>query len=391
MPLVLAPIGGVMMALFALLLVFGIALLADLLLRSIDSLSIPGFIKDPLRWVARGIVSATNAVVGWLASVGRGALSFITAPAVGFVKLVNSVAHAFSRIGNWLRWLIYTEVPRLWGGISNAIQSLSQLASNWAQWALAQALARIGQVAASLSGLIAARIAEVIGFANRIQAYLLGVIASLSISLQRFALSLHQAALAAVAAATAALTTLIMSVRGQLILYAQQLAQWAVNTAIGISIDWARKYADQLIDLYNRAIAGAGAIAIDRVWPGILDVIDSLALAIPESVAAVLAKIGALPRVIPRDIGAQIGILAAVGAVALDWVSRCGMPMCRNLFRFGDEVAALDEEIMIAALLSVIATAVRDPRDVAGDVISVLGSDVNGVAHDFTNILSTVD
>lgn len=372
MPLVLAGLPAVGAGLMALALLFGAVLLADALLRSIDVAAIPGLIGDMFRIIAHGIARAAQWIGSLFASIARGALSVFVAPAAGFVNSMTQVVWAVGRFGNWIRWLVHTAVPQLWSGLFSAVASAVNNLVSFATGLFNQAMTALNNLRAYLERLTYSVAASVAAYALSLSKVLMATLTGAVNSLTAFTQSLYRASLAALAHATTALVAYILSIRAQMALYAQQLTQWGIATATGISIDWARKYADWLIDQYNRALAGATAIAMAPAWPTVLEAIDSISLALPESVAAVLQRIGAIPRSIPRDLALEIGAVAAVGSIAIDWVARCGLSLCRNTKDFGDELAALGDALLIAELIEMIVEARRDPHGAAGDAVSEL-------------------
>jgi hypothetical protein len=371
----------------ALLLLFGVILIIDLLLRSIDITRVPGFLGDILKIVAVGIASAANAISVFLASIARGALSVFTAPAMALVTSLNATVFAFARLGSWVKWLVRTEVPTLWSGliatVANAVNNLVALANRL----YAQAIAYATALSTMLRQLIAAGIATATAYALSLYRSAISALNAAIAVTTAYALSLYRNAIAALVSTTANVMAYILAVRNQLANYALGLAQWAVATAIGASNDWAKRYADHLIDLYNRALAGAGALAMAPAWPHILDAIDSISLALPDSIAAVLARIGAIPRAIPRDLALEIGAATAVGAIAIDWVARCGVSLCRNTKGFGDELAALEDAALIAAIFEMVVEGVANPEGAGKAVHDDMVGPLSTIGREFSNLV----
>lgn len=387
MPIVLAALPTVAIGIMALLLIFGVVLLIDLLLRSIDLSKVPGFLGDILKLIASGLHTAVNAVVGFLASVAHGALSIFTAPATGFAAFVNMSALGFARLGSWVKWLVRTEVPNLWTGLFSSIASAVNNLVGLANRLYAQAIAWTNAVQSYLERLISSVASSVTAYALSLYR---AAMASLSLGLANavaYALGLHQLSLAQLAATAANLANYALALRNQAVDYATQMGQWAVATAIGASEDWAKKYADQLIDLYNRAIGLTAAGAMAPTWPVALDAIDSISLALPESIAATLARIGAIPRAIPRELALDVAAIAAVGAVAIDWVARCGVGLCRNAKGFGDDLAALEDAALLAAVFDLAFEAVTNPRGAAQAIHDDMVEPLSAISREFTRLV----
>lgn len=387
MPLVLAGLPAVGAGLAALILLFGAILIADLLLKAIDVTRIPGFIGDFLRSMAHGIATAVNWISSLFAAIARPALSVFVAPAAGFINTMNRIVVATARFGSWIRWLVHTAVPQLWTGllssIASAVSNLTALAARLFQ----QAVTFTSQVRDALVNLVHAAAATVSAYALTLHRLLSVALNQGFASLAAYSQSLFRLAMGTLAAQVASLTTHLLATRAQLAAYANQLAQWAVHTATGISIDWARKYTDQLIDLYNKAIAGGTAIAMAPSWPTALSAIDSISLALPDSVAAVLARIGAIPRIIPRDIATEVGAIAAVSTVAIDWVARCGVSLCRNAKGFGDDLAALEDAALLLAIFELVTAGVEDPNGAGKAVHDDIMEPLSAVVSEFADMV----
>lgn len=387
MPLVLAGLPAAAAGIMALILIFGVVLLVDALLRSIDVASIPGLIGDMFRAVARAITWAVQAIGSFLAMLARPFISVFVAPAAGFANFANSVLTGFARVASWTRWLAYTAVPQLWTGIFSSIANVVANLTAFAARLFEQAMAALNSVRAYLERLISTTVAVAMGYALSLSRVLMVSLNVAVANLSYYARSLFNAAMATLAATTASLTAYILATRAQLVNYVQQLTQWGIATAIGISIDWARKYADWIIDTYQKAIAGGTAIAMAPAWPATIDAIDSISLALPDSIAATLARIGAIPRAIPRDLALEIGAVAAVGSVAVDWVARCGLSLCRNTKGFGDELAALGDAALIAELIELIISARNDPNGAAQGVAAEIAAPLMELGDNFGDIM----
>jgi len=387
MPLVLPALPAVAAGIMALILIFGVILLIDALLRAIDIANVPGIISGIFRAIVGAIHYAATVIGNFLAAVARPAVAVFVSPARGFVNVIDSTVVAFARLGSWVRWLVHDAVPSLWNGIFSAIANAVANLTSLIYRIQAQLAAALATVQHALEGLIGAVRLSLISYAQALHRLAMATLTSAIASVSAYALSLTRAAIDAFTRRLSDLTHYVLDIRAQLAAYAYELAQWAVHTATGISIDWAKKYADQLIDLYNKAIAGGTAIALAPAWPTALDAIDAISLALPESIAAVLARIGAFPRAIPRDIAAEIGAVAAVSTVAIDWVARCGLDLCRNAKGFGNDLAALEDAALLAAIFELVVEGVADPRGAANAIVDDIAEPLGSVVREFADMI----
>lgn len=387
MPLVLAPMGGVIAGLMALILLFAIGLLVDRIIKAVHDSWIPWPVDNGIIRTFQAVQSGISSAVDWLSGVARWGLTILTAPARALITLVDSIVVGIARLASWVKHLVYIEVPRLWRDLGNRIQMVAQFASDLAWRLYGNAINWTNTVRAFLERVISQGISSAIAYATSLYRILEARLSAAINSVVNYALSLYNSAISALNHAINNVVRDLLRVRAELISYTQKLATWAVNTAIGISIDWARKYTDQIIDWYNRSLGVAVGGALARPWEIALPAIDSIALALPDSIAAVLARIGAIPRAIPRDIALSVGAVAAVGAVAIDWVAKCGVPLCRNLDGFGNEIAALEDAAMMAVIMEMIIDAVADPNGAASDARSTLVNPLQSVGHEFASLI----
>jgi hypothetical protein len=387
MPLVLAPLGGVVAGLMALILLFAIGLLVDRIVQAVHDSWVPWPVDIGIIRTFQAIQTGINKAVDWLASVAQWGLTIVTAPARALITLVDSIVIGIARLGGWVRHLVYNQIPQLWYQIQNHFDMAIRFASDLAWRLYGDAINWTNTVRAYLERVISQGIANAIAYATSLYRIMEARLNAAILSLGSYALSLYNSAISALGRAVDNMVRDLLHVRSELIAYAQKLATWSVNTAIGISIDWARKYADQIIDWYNRSLASGVAGALAGPWNIALPAIDAIALALPESIAAALARIGAFPRVIPRDIAASVGAVAAVGAVAIDWVAECGVPLCRNARPFGDALAGLEDLALIAAIFELVVEGVANPNGAAHTIVTDIGAPMSTVLHEFGDMV----
>lgn len=390
MPVVLAGLPAAAAGIMALVLIFGALLLVDAIFKAIDISAIPSLIGDFLRAMAAGIAAAVNWIGSFFVSVARGAMSLFTVPALGYITFADAVITGIARISSWTRWLVTSEVPSLWRSLSATASSVLNAAIAYATARYQQVLGIINSVSATLSRAITTGVSTAVNLAQSLYRLTIAQLTATAAQLNTLMRGLFNVAMSTLALDVAALTRAILQTTANLSAYSLALAQWAMNNAIGISIDWAKKYSDQLIDLYNRAIGATGAIAMAPAWPTALEAIDAISLALPDSIAAVLARVGAIPRSIPKDITAEVGIATAIGTIAIDWVKNCGLSLCKNTKGFGDELSQLGDDILIGELIALAIEANRDPNGTAGDAVTELAGIPNELGHDLTSILTAM-
>jgi len=153
---------------------------------------------------------------------------------------------------------------------------------------------------------------------------------------------------------------------------------------IALLRNWAAAYA-------NAAAAGAvGALVTDVTtavhgeWIAITDEVKALEGVIATDLPDIGALVRAIPRAVPIDIAAAITGTMAIDRVLLRYLEKCGIPNCKNLGGFGNLLKDLINVAEGAALLGLLAQAVRDPEGTAAELDSVIGGTVRGAAHVLT-------
>jgi hypothetical protein len=390
MPVIALPLDVTIIALVALILLIAGYMLGEFIQRTVTGgIHIPGMgTIDAI--VRAGVTGAMRAMTGALEQYARNIVGWITAAPHVLKLLAEVLEHTIWVHALALRGLIRDIIPRLQQAIVAVAQLTLSYAMAFATKLYDRAIAYVNSVRAWLGLVISVAIASVIARITAVQAALLSIIAQVRAQMSAYALSLYHAAIAALAASYAALGSYVLGQVARLEAYARDLALWAVKSAVDVATDWARRYADALVARVMAALVAATAIALAPAWPRIIDVIDEIARALPESLAALLRRIGALPRFIPRDLALAIGAIAAIGAVSLDWISRCGLKLCRDLSGVADEFAALQEELIIADIVALVAVAATDPTDTASDIMSGWLGELQSIGSEFAAVVDTV-
>lgn len=387
MPVVLAGLSPVMAGLLALLLIVSGVLLLELIVKLLDRVNIIPGISIVTGAIGSAIHWTLQEMGGLLTSVARNVVSWIYALPNAIVDIQSAIFGAISRLQRYLRSVIYDQIPAAFRAIASTAQSIIRWTDALVARMYAQAIGYINAVRALLYGVISRAVASLTRYISDVYRILSIAIATAQIALARYALSLYNVAIGFITNIFNTLVRRIELLRQELAAYALSLARWAVDTAVRISTDWARRYADYVMNALYQAINFATAIAIAPAWPRMLEAIDAISLALPESIAAVLARIGAFPRVRPRDLAASIGAIAAVGAVAIDWVAECGLPLCRNVKGFGDELAELQDDALIALIFGMVVEAMANPRAAVDAIHDDIVTPVRDISREALGII----
>lgn len=391
MPVALGAIAEVIPALMALLLILGAGLLIEFVGRSISaSFRIPG-----LDFIANWVVTAQNKVIsgmsGLLSNVVRGVVSFFTAPAhiiAGFLDAVVSFAWAH---WTWIHNLIYTDIPKLWNQLGANFTTLVRYISTGIGWLEGYLLGALNSAVGSLTGLAYRLYQQAIEYTSRVEAYIQAWAAGLVAGAEAYALGLYNQAVKFAnqlfANAMAYIAAEVKSVEQ----YAESLANWALQQAIQIASQYAKQYTDWAVGQLESTLSVAAAIALAPAYPRLLDAIDAIAKAIPGTLEGVLEDIRAIPRVVPTSIPGALAALLGIVSVAIEYVARCGVDICRNLHGFGDEVSSLSDAAITAGMIAFVIAATEDPEDTAHATDSYFVEPLATVGRGFASILNIVE
>lgn len=380
MPVVLAPIVAVVVGFAALLILYGLYLLIESIVRVLDNLLGVNWFQDALQYIRNAVNYVINTLFGWLVAVVREVGSWFTAIPRAIQLLADKISEALASHARWIRNLAFTAIPQIWDWITRAVGDIYRWASNYISQAIssvyAWAMTQINSIYRAVSGWInsvyAWAAAQVNSLYKTVSGWISGVYAWATAQIN----SLYKAVTGWINGVYAWAVTQL----GLLQRWVQGLVTTAIRDVFNAAIDWARKYADQAIGALVNALAIAAALPLAPAWPRVNDAIEAIAKAIPGSLAAGLLKIGAIPRALPKSLA---GILAAVGALAavgVDWIKECGVPLCRRLGGFGGEIEALQDELLILDLLELAEAVISDPRGAAADAAVEFGATVSEVA-----------
>lgn len=390
MPVVLVGLPVVMIAVVALIIILAGALLIEFVGRSISSgFSIPGltFVVD---WVNTGVNTALRAMAGWLDATVKGVTSAITAIPNAIANIVGAIEAFAWAHWSWLHVLITQTIPQLWQSLWDNVAAIYHYFD-----------AYISQVYNSLINFALDIERYLTGVINGVQSYLLSVINYWVTYLSRvisdglaavsaYALNLYNSAISFIDTIYRQLTSLITSEIARVEAYALSLANWALQQAVNIAEQYAKQYADWALQQLLNFLTFGTATALAPAWPRVVDAIDAIARAIPGTLEGVLEDIRAIPRVLPASLPAIIAALLGAIAVAIEYVARCGVDICKNLHGFGDEVAGLSDELLTAGMIAFVIAAIEAPEETARETDAFAIEPIVEVGKGFANLVGTV-
>lgn len=380
MPFAIPALPGVVMGAMALLLILGTLLLLQMLARALDNLLGRNWFVNGLSHAGEAIGRTLDVIGNWLDSMLYEVSRALESIPRALDEAMGWIEWSLRSKSEWLRSIIYSSIPSLWDSLYKNIQGVY----NWA----------VGWVSGAIDGVYRWARSSLDNVQNWVSGLINGVYAwarQAFDGVYRWATSQLNAvyvwAMSLADGIRRWVSGLVNDIYGWATRQLSGLQAWttiAISAAIAqvfnAAIDWSRRFTDQAIGALENALAIAAALPLAPAWPRVQDAIDAIARALPGSLAAVLPKIGAIPRALPRGLA---GILAAVGAIAavgVDWIKECGVPLCRRLGGFGNEIEALEDALMMIDLFEVLSDIIHDPRGSASDAATVFNDLVNEAA-----------
>lgn len=381
MPIVVAGLAALIVAIMALLVLYGLITLVKILTQPLAGIPVIGAVRSAL---INGIPKAIFFWSPWLKLAS-------TSIATWFRSLwahhstTNAHAHnASNAIANRLGGAVHYTIPKAketaikWAGIQayeagiNAVHAAN--AHTNAVWYHLQGNINAANVARE------AEIKSVTGDINTIAHELTGRIGQVSsrlgTALDGLASSVDQALHAlesADAAALGALRTGLLTDLKYIAGYAQTLGQ--------------------TIGTYARTVAGAaethaiswanasGAAAIAGLWPDVVNPADRALQGVQAEAPGVIDGAPPVPVVQPVTLAGALAAVATMAATATTFVDECGLGLCNNLSGLGNELSTLLGLFVEGAMLAFLAEAIANPTATANATWDVVGGLIDeGVA-----------
>lgn len=386
MPVVLAPLAAVGIAIIALLIMLGAALLAKWIAHII-----PRNIPVIGSWIADRVEGLANLAVasiqGFLSDAVHPVVKLMTAPFTVIGRLYDVATSTLNQMYATLRAIVTATIPRAIATAErytvNAVAALKRYVQDL-----------VGTVERRLTALINAARAYAASLVADLKRYVQDLVATVERQLIRlidqvrtYAEDLVRAAEAAAAAALARavhnLTALITDLR-----------TFVVDSVRTLEDLIAGRFAQAERDALAAAKAAeAGAIAtvdgavtsaLAGVWPALVTDVDALAGEWADVFPDILAGGLDWAKVIPRDLAGEVAITGALAGVLTRYLRECGLPNCRNLGGLGRELQALLGIVEDGSFLALIVALATDPKGAARTVDAVFGpvarATTNGVA-----------
>jgi len=364
MPVIaLGGLAVVMVSLMALLLLLGTAPVQRFLSNILSNIPIVGGYVDG--WIN----GAINAVAGWLASIVGDIDSWIASLYYPIQVLIGFAHDGLNAVHDQLQKIVQAYVPFVLGNLWNQTWGYIQSLTSAIATTLTQAETFAYNIGLSLANSIAASLVTAETFAYDIGVSLANTISATLVTAETFAYNIGVSLADTIEREIATLTD---SVIAKLL----ALQDWTTQSI-------AAAYAAVFTNLGNQVTQELGGI-----WDTVATEGDAAVQGIAAEYPDIASQLRNIPLTVPGDI---VGALAAVGAITIPlstYVERCGIPMCKNLSGFGNELQALLGLVGEGAMLAFIIDAIEHPEQVANDTQAIATDIISPVYDIFRSLVA---
>ena len=380
----LAPEAAMAVAIVALLILLASLPLIRFLSQSLPDWRIPGLGSLRSSFV-NGAQGAISGLEGWLDATLGSLASLISHPLFVLMRLFQDAAAGIESAAMAVGHTIDTVVPRA-----------MHVAIGWAASVVNDARAYAHNIAAEISGGVSRTVeADYVTLDKAVKDartyahnYADGAAAKVQASVDSLGRTLSQDVAKTDAYATAAVRTLQATLGTELAAMAATV-EGTVSGTVGAVVGQVKQLAGEVQSLAASApsnllgqVDSAAVAAVAGLWPDITTAVDGAISAAGTADGDIRAALGDVSAAIPTNL---VGVLAGVGTISLAmtrYLQDCGIPNCRNLSGFGQELQSLLGFVEDAALLGLITYMVTDPKDAAADINNGLTGLASGVVSD---------
>lgn len=363
--------------------------LVNAIVRAIGATHVPviGWI---INYIANMVRSAWNNLISLLAPGAAASNDYYAAAPEAITNIGNAAASALSVHSSWIHWAVQQYVPQqvnniyniLWHMINNAINQYWALYYDSIAYTNNQVAAAERYTSAVQNYLLSVLFNyynSAINYTNQVvtaaNQYTTDVWQTVErdlhndfASLQKYATDLHSDAVtrvnAAVLLAQAEIAALLAYVTITFVPGAIEANNLVMNelTAVEAALFWERV----------ATVSNANLVQLVLIDPtGIWDT---------DEVSEIP------PLTIPTAIGETISALR----LPMDFISKAGIPLYRNLKQFGEDTSKLDGVITTVVLGGLLAAAIAAPEDTAGLIATTVAGPLNQVAVQLVDLLTSL-
>jgi hypothetical protein len=389
-PFEIVPLAVLAIAIFAMLLLYGITLLIRTLANAIPNWGIPG-----LGNLRSAFLNGINVAL----AAQRYAIDLALAPLAAvwhwMVQAAITTARYFLDVITDLytvtKWVAHVQVPGIYGAALTFTQAEISLAEASATSALNTVHGVIDADIQALQGALSNGLAAVESQAAGALAVVHSVLdadiqlvtANLASDLdlaERYAQSLVAAAFAQAQQDLAALETTVTNVTGVL------------TTDIGNAVNIAERYTDTAVGAAITGTIGALTTDVDNIidpaWQGIIDDVHGIEGVIGTDLPDILNGIKSIPTTLPVGLVGVAAISIPLARTVATYLRECGVPNCINLSQLGKDLQALLGLVEDASFLSFIVELIHNPTEADHIVNDVFGTVLNDTVATARQLIS---
>jgi len=138
----------------------------------------------------------------------------------------------------------------------------------------------------------------------------------------------------------------------------------------------------------QRAAINADVIQPTRAaWPQIVAELTAAGVAAGPDLAGLRNLISAVPTTAPSTLAGAAADPLAVTRVLTKALTDCTVPNCRNLGKYGRDLAGLGTLLGAAGLLAFLVYAVEHPDEAARETQHTAGALIDGIVHEVEHLL----
>lgn len=386
----LAGLAAVAAALFAIALLYGFTLLAEWLARVLPNprilgvhVNIGGVVKSAATHALHGVESLLDAAAGPLYNAIMGPIYTVNNL---FVRIGTALANAYVTAD----WIVTKYVPREIGAVRRWA---------WDRVAYTRALVASAATAAHKYSLYVWHEADVFTRAMAAEAHTYALhiwheadayAAKLFGAAEAYTASEVAKVRAMVNTATGAATStgakVLDAAKSFTVSETAKISASVAATAKGIEADIDKAASAALtgaVGVITTDIEHVAATTVDDLGDAIGAVVGVAATDFPD----IMAWVKSIPLTKALDVAGVTTMSIATAGALTRYLEECGMPNCRNLGKFGNELSNLGSLIGAAEMIAFLVAAIRNPDSVAREIHDIGYTMASGVSRAFTELL----
>lgn len=389
MPVVaVGALGVVLAALLAALLIYGLTLLAKAVGYLVPDWHIPG-LGNIRQAIINGANAAFQAAVGWFDQAVAPVGNWLRAPFHVVEYLIDEAINVAQSIYNALNFLSGFVVYAYHAAVKYAAEvatGVARMAIRFFERAEADiraayraAVTYAAQVATGVARMAIRLFGQAEALARSLYHAAVTYAAEVATGVARMAIRLFERAEADAAAAAASAAALAH----RLFTIAERDAAAAAARAEAT----AKAYASTAVAAASKVIATDITHPVEQAWVDIRDEVTAIEQVLASDLPDIRALVRRLDIARVGDIAAATGALAAVDVLVLRYLRECGIPNCRNLHGFGNDLAKLFAVVEGAAFFEFLTAMVRDPAGTSAEVVDITAPIITDTADTFTALM----